>query len=465
MKLLLLVVLMFINTCAFLQSQTLTWNRLYNGPLNWYDESYGICQTTDGNYAVAGYTRSPGDVPYVIKMNTFGDTIWTLTLPAGSFAQTASCIAPAEDGGVLISGQGQRLFVAGISSVGKLEWLNSYSSNPYERGEQIIRSPDGYYFVCGQGGFVMKINRRGDLIWKRYYFGDIEDLAITKGGDIIACGTAFVSSDSVAGIIHKIDPDGNVKWRTIHNLRQTTTAVAVDVSNSEYYIGGTVRISGIIKSYVSILDSTGKIHSNTILNSESKEYLQDLMFMTEEKLVICTHLLPDSIDYINHSRILITDTNLKVKREVIFDSAQLLQLFSITVNNSGYITATGTYRYITFGGIDDIWTVRMDSNLNVPLVNIRSNQYSTPSKARMSISPNPFNSHTEILYTINESANFSLEIYDVSGRLIKSQFIGFRQPGNHRFNLDWTENSSGIYICILKSNVEIHALSKFVFLK
>ena len=187
--------------------------------------------------------------------------------------------------------------------------------------------------------------------------------------------------------------------------------------------------------------------------------------MTEERLVICTHLLPDSIDYINHSRILITDTNLKIKREVIFDSAQLLQLFSITVNNSGYITATGTYRYITFGGIDDIWTVRMDSNLNVPLVNIRSNQFSTPSKAKVNISPNPFNSHTEILYTINESANFILEIYDVSGRLIKSQIVGFRQPGNHRFNLDWTGNSSGIYICILKSNLEIHALSKFAFLK
>jgi hypothetical protein len=134
--------LLVLLTSLCIDAQTITWNRLYNGPLNWYDESYGICQTTDGNYAVAGYTRSPGFVPYVIKMNTLGDTIWTLTLPEGSFAQIANCIAPAEDGGMLVTGRGQRLFVASISSVGKLEWLNSYSSSEYEIAMSITKTKD-----------------------------------------------------------------------------------------------------------------------------------------------------------------------------------------------------------------------------------------------------------------------------------------------------------------------------------
>lgn len=314
-------------------------------------------------------------------------------------------------------------------------------------------------------GICNEDKSKGDLIWKRYYFGDIQDLALTKEDDIITCGTAQISSDSVAGIIHKIDPEGNLRWRIIHKLRQTTTSIAVDTLDTKYYIGGTVWISGIPQSYVSILDSSGKILSNTLFDNVSNEYLQDLMFMNEESLVICTLLLPDSIDYINHSKILITDSKLRTKREVIFNSAQLLQLFSITVNNSGYIAATGTYRFITFGGIDDIWTVRMDSNLNVPLVNIRSIHSISPAQADMTISPNPFNSSTEIVYTIYESENISLEIYDISGRIIRNQFIGFKQPGIHRFVLDWNDETSGIYFCILKAKGVIHGVSKFVFLK
>lgn len=388
--------LLVLLTSLCIDAQTITWNRLYNGPLNWYDESYGICQTTDGNYVVAGYTRSPGYVPYVIKVNTFGDTIWTLTLPAGSIAQIANSIAPAEDGGVLISGQGQRLFVASISSVGKLEWLNSYSSNPYETGEQIIRSTDDYYFVCGQGGFVLKINRRGNLIWKRYYNTESNDIVSNDNGDIITCGTAPISSDSIACIIRKMDSKGNIIWTIIHRLGKTTTGVSLDVTDSTCYIGGTIRDSNVVKSYVTILDTSGSIITTTIFDSGIREYLQDLIVTDNGNLVICTHLLPDSINYINHSRILITDQKLKAKREIIFDSAQLLQLFSITVNNAGYITATGTYRYITFGGIDDIWTVRMDSNLNVPLVNITSNQNTIQKETEISISLNPFNSRADI---------------------------------------------------------------------
>ena len=83
--------------------------------------------------------------------------------------------------------------------------------------------------------------------------------------------------------------------------------------------------------------------------------------------------------------------------------------------------------------------------------------------------PNPFNSITRIEYFIFPSSNLKIEIYDVSGKLVRILRNGRCAAGWHEIMWDGTDShqnkiSSGIYICRLIMENKT-AVRKFLFLK
>jgi hypothetical protein len=81
--------------------------------------------------------------------------------------------------------------------------------------------------------------------------------------------------------------------------------------------------------------------------------------------------------------------------------------------------------------------------------------------------PNPFSCETTISYTMQESSDVSIEIYNESGQIIKSQTIGFLEKGIHTFLWDGKNEKGnkvegGIYY--LKIMYGSHCLSvKMIF--
>ena len=67
------------------------------------------------------------------------------------------------------------------------------------------------------------------------------------------------------------------------------------------------------------------------------------------------------------------------------------------------------------------------------------------------IYPNPFNPNTTIEYTIPESSNTAVVIYDVLGREVITHVDRFKNAGNYSIN--WAANnvSSGVYFCRMES--------------
>ena len=71
--------------------------------------------------------------------------------------------------------------------------------------------------------------------------------------------------------------------------------------------------------------------------------------------------------------------------------------------------------------------------------------------------PNPFNPSTHIRYGIPESGQVKIQIYDISGRLIKTLVDGERKAGYHEINWDGMNTSgemvsSGVYVIKLIAN-------------
>jgi Secretion system C-terminal sorting domain len=64
--------------------------------------------------------------------------------------------------------------------------------------------------------------------------------------------------------------------------------------------------------------------------------------------------------------------------------------------------------------------------------------------------PNPFNPTTNIKFQMAHSSNVTLEVYDVLGRLVSSQALGIRTPGEHVVPFNAANLASGTYFYRLK---------------
>jgi len=68
--------------------------------------------------------------------------------------------------------------------------------------------------------------------------------------------------------------------------------------------------------------------------------------------------------------------------------------------------------------------------------------------------PNPFNNHTQILYTIEEEGIVEIEVYNSVGRKIRTLVSAYLPPGSYRLDFNASGLSSGTYLYVLRSNGE-----------
>jgi photosystem II stability/assembly factor-like uncharacterized protein len=78
--------------------------------------------------------------------------------------------------------------------------------------------------------------------------------------------------------------------------------------------------------------------------------------------------------------------------------------------------------------------------------------------------PNPFNSQTEILFSIAAKGNYTLEIYDTKGNRMRQLLDHFLNPGNYSLNYDAETLSSGVYFYRL-SGVQVSSTRKMILLR
>ncbi len=69
------------------------------------------------------------------------------------------------------------------------------------------------------------------------------------------------------------------------------------------------------------------------------------------------------------------------------------------------------------------------------------------------ISPNPIESNTLIEYSLHQTSLVTLKILDLSGREVVTVINEFQQQGKHSLVFNSSELMSGVYFCVLKTNI------------
>jgi len=78
--------------------------------------------------------------------------------------------------------------------------------------------------------------------------------------------------------------------------------------------------------------------------------------------------------------------------------------------------------------------------------------------------PNPFNPTATISYALPEAGKVTLNIYDISGRMVAQLVDGYRQAGYHEAQFEASGMASGVYIYQLKVN-DFTANGKMILMK
>lgn len=73
---------------------------------------------------------------------------------------------------------------------------------------------------------------------------------------------------------------------------------------------------------------------------------------------------------------------------------------------------------------------------------------------RVTVGPNPFNSHTTVSVTLELSANIRVEVYDILGRRVEQLAEGNFEAGIQRFPFDANHLAGGTYLIHVQAQAD-----------
>jgi len=278
----LLVVFISFNAAAGLAQ--ITFHKTYGGTAE--DGCNAVIQTSDGGYALAGYTRSFGAGGYdfyMVKTDANGNLQWTKTI-GGTGDEKCYSIVQTTDGGYVLcgryaNGSDLNLYIIKLNSYGSLTWTRTVAAASLSAiGYSILQTSDGGYLTGGTyymqnndfDFFVVKLDVSGTLQWSKTISGGISGYAdaiysmvqTSDGGYFVGGNTLnAISPGSHYLSFAKMDNSGNLQWsKTSGNGKEGCNSV-IQAADGGYCIAGVTNIfgGGASDIYIMKTDNLGTI--------------------------------------------------------------------------------------------------------------------------------------------------------------------------------------------------------------
>ena len=242
------------------------WNKTYGDPST-VEEDFGtsVVQTTDGGYAIAGYTGSmmTGDADFwLIKTDAAGNHLWNKTYGGADFDRANSMIQTA-DGGYALAGFTYSFSVSELADFwlvktdadGVMQWNKTYGGTGDDEAWALVQTSDGGYALAGDydvGEYVydfwlVKTDAAGNHLWNKTYGGHgvmdsdtCRSVVQTTDGGYTMGGTTFSygAGNGDAWLV-KTDAAGNYLWnKTCGGTGYESAWALVQTSDGGYVIAG-----------------------------------------------------------------------------------------------------------------------------------------------------------------------------------------------------------------------------------
>jgi hypothetical protein len=212
----------------------MNWNKTYGGSKN--DRAYELVETSDGGFAIAGYTYSFGAGEsdfWLVKVDSQGNMEWNKTY-GGASHDFAYSLVSSSDGGYALAGSTKSFGAGGYDAwlvktdeYGNVECIQTYGGASHDSALSLIETSDGGYALAGVsnsfGGYwLVKTDAIGNIMWNYTYRSGSEhaySLVETSDGGYALTGCLpdlGFGAGSFFWLV-KTDSDGNMEWIQTYN--------------------------------------------------------------------------------------------------------------------------------------------------------------------------------------------------------------------------------------------------------
>lgn len=324
------------------------WSKTYGGSDD--DIAQSLIQTSDGGYAIAGYSRSSdGDASnnegfhdqWLLKLDAQGNLQWENSFGFAGHDHAYDLLQTA-DGGFLLSGFMDVTASGGEGNYGKsagalhgvgefwavktdasgnMQWSRYFGGTNNDRSYSVVQANDGGFILTGfaestdfnisnsKGSYdfwVIKITAAGDLVWEKSFGGsEIEEsysIAVTADDNYIIVGQSYSIDKDVTeplgnsdAWVIKIDDDGNLLWNKNYGGPDFDVAKSIMPAHDGGFIisGNTRSATGDVSEnfgendiWVFKIDASGKLQWERSLGGTGMDFGLDAMETSDGKVIV-----------------------------------------------------------------------------------------------------------------------------------------------------------------------------------
>ena len=435
-----------------------TWSFIadfFNGAVDVLISSF---ESYDGNYIVGGFSGDPillQSHADLIKLNkNTGDTIWVRKIGLPDRSERCYSVKETPDHGFIFSGLRYNLdslgqttdcdiYLVKTDSLGIPQWEQTYGGSNLDWSASMQIADDGGFMLFGTtysygigtyNMYLVKTDSIGNFLWQKTYGGSLNDYGTSicklNDGNYALAGLTYLSTDSTAAFILKIDPDGNEIWQKKMKgikKRQEFTGVK-QLASGEIVACGDMKSDDIDNRFFGVLYKINETNGDEIWKKQydyfdvdsTKHYFYGMDICLDEGMVMAGMVVD------------------------LRSGASPTNYFWVVKTNCQ--------------GNDSISGIVEDCNAFIGLNELEENNM------LFNLYPNPSTGAVTLDYFIPQNTqNQSISFYDATGKLV--QKVDFTGEGQIQLNVDCSGFSNGVYTCILKGDNKIIRTRKLVIIK
>ena len=270
--------------------------------------AYALLQTTDGGFAMVGWTEvEDGEWDmWLVKTDSNGIAQWNHTY-GGIGYEYAEDLLQTEDGGYVLVGiilsfhltHRDTTCLIKTDTNGIPEWNHTLGENDYSWGSRVIQTTDGGFSIAGntQGPtfsgdkdmWLIKTNATGGIQWESAYGGTGSEsaqalLQISEGGYVLAGYTTSYGIGESDMWLVKTDDNGIAQWNHTYGGigREYTWGLIQTMDGGHALVGKTNSSgSGGYDTWLVKTDANGKIQWNQTYGKNGEDSGGDLLQTTD----------------------------------------------------------------------------------------------------------------------------------------------------------------------------------------